>query len=291
VISGVSGLGLDKLTQYYYCMLETLITIAIVGIITGIIFSIPVAGPISILITSNALKGRFRYCYRVAIGASIVEFIYVFIAVYGFTILYSYYRPVIPYIFLIGSIFLLFVGIRIIKTKLNLENIDDKDIITNKLKNRGGLRTGLILNFTNPSLFIGWVASSFIVLSFVASLGFNTGGLDVMVSENVDSINYLNESISEITKKDSIYNDVDVITKEKNVEQDSAINPILLSLCYAFFVAIGGFIWAFYFSKFIVKHRKIFNVNIINRIIQMLGVILCIMGLYFAFHAFKTLAA
>ena len=86
-------------------MLESIITIFIVGLIAGIIFSVPVAGPISIIIISKALEGKLRFCQRTAIGAAIVEFVYVFIVVYGIAALYSYYQPFIPYLLIIGAIF------------------------------------------------------------------------------------------------------------------------------------------------------------------------------------------
>ena len=39
-------------------MIESIITMSIAGFLTGFIFSMPIAGPISIMITSNALKGQ-----------------------------------------------------------------------------------------------------------------------------------------------------------------------------------------------------------------------------------------
>jgi threonine/homoserine/homoserine lactone efflux protein len=64
---------------------------SIAGLLSGFIFSMPIAGPISILITSNALKGRLSYCNRVNLGASFADFTYVFIAVYGLTNDYPLY--------------------------------------------------------------------------------------------------------------------------------------------------------------------------------------------------------
>ena len=74
-------------------MWESIITIAITGLFAGFIFAMPIAGPISILITSNALKGRLRYCNLVSLGASVADFTFVFIAVFGLTRLYSLYAP------------------------------------------------------------------------------------------------------------------------------------------------------------------------------------------------------
>ena len=79
-------------------MSESLITISITGLIAGFVFSMPIAGPISILITSNALKGRLKYCYYVTMGASLADLVYVFIAVFGLTRFFSLYKPAIPYL-------------------------------------------------------------------------------------------------------------------------------------------------------------------------------------------------
>ena len=140
-------------------MIENTLTISITGFLAGFIFSMPVAGPISIIITSNALKGKLRFCDRTAIGSVIVEFFYVLIAVFGIATLYPFYKPVIPYILIVGSILILTVGIKIVKTRLDLKSIDTKNIVTDKIANRGGFRIGLFLNLTNPTLFFGWLAA------------------------------------------------------------------------------------------------------------------------------------
>ena len=91
-------------------MCESIITIAITGLVAGFIFAMPIAGPISILITSSALKGRLRYCNLVSLGASFADFTFVFIAVFGLTKLYSLYTPAIPYMFAAGSLFFFYLG-------------------------------------------------------------------------------------------------------------------------------------------------------------------------------------
>ena len=117
-------------------MTESLITISIVGLIAGFLFSMPIAGPISVLITSNALKGRVKFCKHATNGASLADFVYVFIAVFGLTNLYSWYKPVIPYVLIIGALFLIYLGIKIFKTKLDLEHIGEDEIPEAKLKKR-----------------------------------------------------------------------------------------------------------------------------------------------------------
>jgi threonine/homoserine/homoserine lactone efflux protein len=98
---------------------ENLITISIIGLVAGFTFSMPVAGPISIMITSSALKGRLRYCNLLVLGASFADFLYIPVGVYGISHLFSTYKPVIPYILGAGSVFILYIGIKIIRSKID----------------------------------------------------------------------------------------------------------------------------------------------------------------------------
>ncbi len=266
-------------------MIESILTLVIIGLLAGFIFSIPVAGPINIIITTNALSGKFRFCMRTAFGASIMEFFYVLIVVYGITALYTLYQPIIPYLLIAGSIVLIVVGIKIIKTRLTAKNLESKSILKDKIKNKGGFRTGVLINLTNPSLFLGWLISTFIVFSFASSIGLNTGGLDLIVNQNV-------ESLKELAGKE--FGQLDDITLEENIFEDAPrkrnnLSPILLAGIYALSVAIGGYLWLYIYTKLIVKYRQKFNLNILTKIIQALGVCLILISLYLAYRAFDLL--
>ena len=45
-----------------------------------------------------------------------------------------------------------------------------------------------MINFLNPTLFIGVLTSSFFMISLVASMGFHTGGLAGKMDQNVKEI-------------------------------------------------------------------------------------------------------
>lgn len=251
-------------------MITDLFNISVAGLIAGIVFSMPVAGPISILITSNALSGRLRFCKRTAIGASIVEFIYVFIVIIGIKSLFSYYQPFIPYIIMIGSLFLVGVAYKISKTKLDLKEIEKAD---NKGEdaNKGGLRSGLILNFTNPSLFVGWLASSFLVFSLMTQMGIGTGGLDMVISDNINSLSEMvGDEFSELSEIET--------EKVSPTENPQEVSPVVLALAYSSMVGLGGFIWLFYFAKLLVTYRYKLSISVINRVIQTLGIIMFVIA-------------
>lgn len=262
-------------------MIESFITIIIIGFTAGFIFSIPVAGPINIIITSNALKGNLRFCLRTAFGASLIEFFYVLIIVFGISSLYSLYQPFIPFLLLAGAAILIFIGIRIIKSDFKI-NADDE---LKQEKNNGGFRTGVIINLTNPSLFLGWLTSTFIIFSLASSLGLNTGGLNLIINKNVSSFQEITgDEFEKLNKFER-----DSLSTSETTENEETLSPILLGTTYGLAVAVGSFIWLYLYSKIIVKYRRKLNLNLLNKIVQTLGVVLCIIALYLAYKAFEIM--
>ena len=263
-------------------MLESILTLAVVGFIAGVIFSMPIAGPVSIIIVSKAFEGKLRFCNRTAIGASIVEFFYVFVVVYGINALFLYYQPAIPYLIMIGAVFVIFVGLRISRRKIDFKKLNPSGIITGKIENRGGMRTGIILNLTNPTLFIGWLVASFITLSFVSSMGFSTGGLELILNKNVNSV-------SEIAGSE--FEDLEQLNHQSLPPDDTpdlkknTVPGIIFSLVFAFFVAGGALFWLDQLARFIIRHRDKIKVEILNRLIQFLGIALIFIGGYLGYKA------
>ena len=277
-------------------MFESILTMSVVGLLAGFIFAMPIAGPISILITSNALKGRKRYCNLVSIGASLADFTYVFIAVFGLTKLYSFYKPAIPYIFAIGCVFFFFLAYKIIRTKIDLEHLEDKSHLSEKIQSRdkGAFYTGAMVNFFNPTLFLGVLTSSFFVISLVASIGLNTGGLAGKMDQHVQEIS----NIEGENLKDSKVISLDKFEKIKignNKEHQPDITSypkyfhLIISICYAFFLSLGSVLWFFLMSFLIVKYRKRINITVISIFVKSLGILLGSFGLYFGYQAVRLI--
>lgn len=287
-------------------MLESIITISIVGLLTGFICSMPIAGPISILITSNAFKGRTRYCNMVNLGASFATFAYVFIAVFGLTKLFPYYKPAIPYIFSAGSILLLFLGYKIFKTKIDIEHLEDKSHRSKIIKKRekSGFYTGFMINFFNPTLIVGWFTTTFFVISFVSSLGFSTGGLSIARNQNAKEISSIDGSING-SDSSRILDDAQVlplnqfgaikIHEDEDHQKEQTKFPsyfhLLICICNAFFITAGSLSWFFLLVLLIARFRQSIDIKIINVIIRNLGIVLCFIGIYFGFLATRMFFA
>ena len=267
---------------------------SIAGFLTGFIFSMQIAGPISIMITSNALKGRLRYCNLFNLCASFGDFIYVFIAVFGLTKLYTFYKPIIPYIFSFGALLLIFMGYKIFKTKFDIEHLEDKIHLSDtiKKKERGAFYTGFMINFLNPTLFIGWLTSSLLVISFIAALGFHTGGLAIKIDQNAKEISNIEGKKIE-SRHDSVIKKLDnfQVLKVKERKVDQTVFPpsfhLAISICYAFFIAFGSIVWFYLLTFLIIRYRTRINIKIIAGFVKSLGVFLCFIGIYFGYQAIR----
>jgi threonine/homoserine/homoserine lactone efflux protein len=252
------------------------------GLAAGFVLSIPVAGPINILITSNALLGKLPYCIKVAIGAAIIEFFYVLIIVFGIVSLYDLYKPIVPYILIVGSIILIIVGIKVMRTKFDLTNINLKGIVKDKIANKGGFLTGILINITNPSLFLGWLSTTFVIFSLASSLNLKTGGLDLIVKENLDTIKKIN---SEIKSKQKV--DENIMERFNNHNSSDELNPLILSFIYAGSLSIGSLVWLNFYARMIVKFRNKLKIGLISWIIRTLGFGLVLIGLFLAYNSIK----
>jgi len=267
-------------------MLEIILTLFLVGAVTGFIYSMPIAGPISIIVVSRAFQGKVRFCHRIALGAAIIESVFVFIVVYGIAALYELYQPILPYFLLTGAIFVIVVGLKIRKQKIDLKSLESPEIVTDKYENRGGLRTGIVINLTNPTLLINWFIASFITLSFVSSIGLNIGGLDLILNQNI-------QSVSEITGSEfsQFENNNDLSENDPQQSATQHVTPFIMSLTFALGVGIGIYLWLDILTKIIIKYREKIKTAILDKLIAALGIVLVGIGLFLGYQAVKSFLA
>jgi threonine/homoserine/homoserine lactone efflux protein len=222
----------------------------------------------------------------VALGAAVIEFFYVLIIVFGIVSLYELYKPFVPYILIIGSLVLIVVGVRVMRTKFNLTNVNLKEIVKDKIANKGGFLTGILINITNPSLFLGWLSSTFIIFSLASSLNLNTGGLDLIVKENLDTIKKMNSN-GQVENKIN----PDIMERFNNNHKGNVLNPFVLSFIYAGSLSIGSLVWLNFYTRFIVKFRNRLKISVISWIIRILGFGLILIGIFLAYNAIEMFRA
>ena len=269
-------------------MIESLINVAIFGFATGFVFSIPAAGPVMIIIMSNGLKGKLRFCQRVTYGAALADWVYAFVGVYAFARLYDLYAPYIPYILAVGSLFLVILGLRIMRTHIDFEHMDDSEILTDKLRNKGGFRIGLAINFLNPALFVGWLASSFVMLSLASVLGLHTGGLSMQMKHTLDGLEQegVKQEIDQRTKMfNGVISHLDSLKSQPDAAPEATEEPqsvLFYSFLFAAMLALGSTAWFYILTNLIVKYRRKLNMNTIRGTIKFLGAAMLAGGAFFA---------
>jgi len=257
---------------------------SVAGFLAGFVLSMPITGPIGILITSNALRGRLRFCIRTAVGAAISEFFYVFFVVYGVSSLFSFYQPFIPYLLILGTIVLLVAGIKIIKTRLDLSHVDENGIVSDKLQNKGGLRAGLLINLTNPSVLFSWLITSFLILSSLSSLGLSTSGFDKQLGATVKEFEKMEESNSNDQIQAPAPSELEPSAGDENI---SNLSKMSLSATFALAVSFGSLVYLSSYARFLVKHRAKLNIAVLSGIIKSLGAALILLGIFMGYKAVR----
>ena len=120
----------------------------------------------------------------------------------------------------------------------------------------------------------------FIILSFVSSLGFNTGGLDLIINQNIKSVSEIAGTEFEDMESLNNYNENQSI----NEESDS-VPVIVLSLIFAFSVTLGALFWLNQLGRIVIKFRDKIKEHVLNKVIHSLGFILTFLGCYLAYRA------
>jgi threonine/homoserine/homoserine lactone efflux protein len=84
---------------------------AVLGLLFGFVGSIPVAGPISALVVTRGLEGRFRSGVWIAVGGGLVEALYALLAFWGFSTFLADYPIITPISRGGGAVVLLVLGV------------------------------------------------------------------------------------------------------------------------------------------------------------------------------------
>jgi threonine/homoserine/homoserine lactone efflux protein len=146
-----------------------MLTVALLGFVFGFIGSMPVAGPIAILVFGRGIEGRMRSGVYLAVGAAIAESIYAYFAYWGFSELISANRWVEPVTRTVAAVLLIGLGLHFVFGRKKTQEIDPE--LVEQKKNVGNKRS-FLLGFTitalNPALIATWSAAVTTLHSFDA---------------------------------------------------------------------------------------------------------------------------
>jgi threonine/homoserine/homoserine lactone efflux protein len=135
----------------------------------GYVGSMPLAGPIAVMVVSRAARALFGDALRVGLGAAIAEGIYAGVAFWGYTTLLSRHPLVLPLSHGVSALVLVVLGIRFAVWRPR----DEKDRRAHKA---GTVLVGFSVSAMNPTLLVTWGAA----VAFLYSKGLS--GMPALVA-------------------------------------------------------------------------------------------------------------
>ncbi|MGH7281329.1 MAG: LysE family translocator [Polyangiaceae bacterium] len=135
-----------------------MIAALVIGFVLSFLGSIPIAGPIAVIIVSKALEHRNRAAFFISIGASVAEAFYAYLAFWGFSTVLGSFPGLIPASRLVGAGILVALGVYLVLRKSKTpEQAKARD-----QSNAVGVRNillGFSMTIVNPTLIVTWTAA------------------------------------------------------------------------------------------------------------------------------------
>lgn len=128
---------------------------AVVGFLFGFLGSMPVAGPIAVLVFSRGVDGRHRSGLSIAAGGALAEGVYACLAFWGFAEFLASYPIMVPISRAAAVVVLTALGVVFLRRKVTARPAPD---------HKDGWGGGFVLGFTitalNPTLIATWAAAT-----------------------------------------------------------------------------------------------------------------------------------
>ena len=141
---------------------------AFFGFVSGFLGSMPVTGPIALIVFRSSMRGHFSRALRVVAGAAVAEVIYCALATFGYVQIVAAYPFLAKYIRYVGASFLVVLGIVFMFQKVHLS---EESAPVSERKS-AGLVSGFLIAILNPTLFLTWGSASSTIFSWFDSIGF-----------------------------------------------------------------------------------------------------------------------
>jgi threonine/homoserine/homoserine lactone efflux protein len=129
------------------------VAVSLVAFVFAFVGSLPLAGPIALLVVSNGASGRYKEALRIALGAAVAEGIYAFLAFWGFATFLARYALILPISHGVTAVILCGLGARFLFFKLKQEEKKPGDDAKS-----GRFWVGFSVAAVNPTLLATWGA-------------------------------------------------------------------------------------------------------------------------------------
>lgn len=162
-----------------------MLTAALIGLLIGFVGSMPVAGPIAVLVFGHGLQNRSRDALSLALGAALAESVYAYLAFWGFSAFLVRYPWIERAAHFGASVMFIVLGVYFYR-KRHMVPRENAAVATRKKRS---FLLGLTITAMNPTLIATWTFTvttvySFGIVTFDArnALPFSAGALVGIVS-------------------------------------------------------------------------------------------------------------
>jgi len=126
-----------------------------IGFLFGFMGSIPIAGPISILVLARGLTGQLRGGLDLALGCAVAESTYAFLAFWGLSTVLVSYPHVMPVARTVGALFFVGLGVGLIVRRDSRMG----DRRAKEAGRTGSLVLGFVIAALNPTFLLTYTAA------------------------------------------------------------------------------------------------------------------------------------
>ena len=144
----------------------------LVGAVMGFVGSMPIAGPVAVLVLERGLVRRVREGLGIALGAALAEAIYAFLAFWGVGAALHASPRILPVSRLVGSGVMITLGVYL-GTRRAREHALEAELPEPAGRKRRGFLLGLSVTTVNPTIIASWT----VVTATVHSTGWVLPGL------------------------------------------------------------------------------------------------------------------
>lgn len=130
----------------------------VLGAVFGFVSAIPVAGPISALIFSKGMKGRYTQGRFVAAGAALVESAYTYLAFWSFNHFLANLAYMLTLSNAVAAILLAFLGVYFFRSKKMRNPVSSTKHDHDQSRGPKSFLIGAGICLVNPSLIATWTA-------------------------------------------------------------------------------------------------------------------------------------
>lgn len=135
--------------------------VPVLGFLFGFIGSMPIAGPIAVLVFAAAVDGKPRSALWIGLGCALAEGSYATLAFWGFSTFLTEYPAIVPISRALAAVILIALGISFVRRRTRTATEDGES--------RAGVARSFGLGFSitalNPTLIATWAAATTVLFS------------------------------------------------------------------------------------------------------------------------------